>query len=124
MSVEIVGSILSLIALLVTSAFVVLYAARSPWREGLLSRALMYVFAALAMILIYVFIRRWLPIPEWIQQWIGTGIYAVLVGVLVWLLIALLYAQAGHITEENPNYTPIRDWLDRQRLRRSARSEK
>ncbi len=117
--IETIGSVLSLIALLATVAFVVLYAIRSPWREGLVSRALMYVMASLGLILVFVFIRRWLELPEIVLQVIGVGIYAILVGMLVWLVVALLYGQSGRITAENPNYTPVRDWIRRIKVRRS-----
>lgn len=123
-TVEFIGDLLSLVALLATLAFVVLYATRSPWREGLVSRALMYVMASLSLVLVFVFIRRWLDFPPLVLETIGTGIYAILVGMLVWLVVALLYGQAGRITADNPNYTPIRDWIARHRVRRRARSEK
>lgn len=111
--IQIIGSVLSLILLLETVAFVVLYAVRSPWREGLVSRALMYVMASLSLILVFVFIRRWLSLPEPVLDLIGLGIYAVLVVVVGWLVVALLYGQAGKITAENPNYTPLRNWWRR-----------
>lgn len=119
-----IANVLSALLLAEVLAFVLVYATGSPWRRTLIGRTLMYLAASMALLLVYAFTSRWLGLPEDLRQAVGTGVYAILVGMWGRLLLVLRFAQRGNVSAEHPNYTPLRDWLARHRLRRSTRAEK
>lgn len=115
---QLVGSILSAMLLVEVLWFLVLAGFRSPWRAGVVGRTIMHLAASMALLMIYIFIARWLDVSEDTRRLIGNSVYGFLV--LMWgrMLLMLRFIQKGKITPENPNYTPLRDWVRRHRAKR------
>lgn len=119
--VYLIASVLVIIAWLGCARFIWLYATRSPWRETLIGRTMMLGRVSMFALLTFALTARWLEPTQELRDILALLIYAS-IALMEWRMAAVVdYAQKGNITIDNPNYTPIRDWVRRQR-RRSRKS--
>lgn len=78
----------------ITLTFVVLYAARSPWRSTAVGRNVMAVMLVLATFFVLLVVHRAVaPLPIWV--WVAA--MAVLDAVLLWRLLLLWQAQHDRV---------------------------
>jgi hypothetical protein len=120
--VDLTANLLVVAAWLGCARFIWLYATRSPWRETLIGRTMMLGRVAMFTLLTFALVARWVEIPDLVRNSVALLIYAS-IALMEWRMAAVVdYAQKGNITIDNPNYTPIRDWFERHRRRRSRRS--
>lgn len=108
---------LSILLLVETLAFVIVYAIGSPWKRSLIGRTVMYLAVSMLILLSYEFVENWIEIPYDVRRTAAVVVFAFLV--LMWgrMFLALRYAQKGLISADNPNYSPFRDWLARRRTK-------
>jgi len=119
--IQVVGNLFMLFTFAECLLFVLFYGFGSPWRVSPIGRAVMNLAGSMALILGYAFVARWVVPPEDVRQYIALAVYIVLA--LVWgrMLLLLRYAQQGHITPENPNYQPLRNWWNGHIAKRSRK---
>jgi hypothetical protein len=112
-----IASILAAIAWVGNLRFIYLYATRSPWRETLIGRTMMQGRLSMFALLTFALTNRWLQPAPVLYLTLGLAVYAG-IAYMEWQQSQVVwYAQKGKITIENPNYTPIRDWIRRRRGR-------
>jgi hypothetical protein len=121
-AVYLIASIFAAIALLANTWFIIRYWRGSPWARSLIGRTIMHRAMTMWMILAYVFLSRWFKPPETLQTALGLAIWAGVALIEIRMLLAIGYIQAGHITLDQPNYTPIRNRWAKWRAYRNARA--
>lgn len=89
-------SVLALIILAAAAApallFVIIYAARSPWRSTEMGRHLMAFMGVCAAVLLLAVARRAFgQYPGY--RWVGIGCYAAVAAIMWWRLLMLVRAQ-------------------------------
>lgn len=112
--IELIANCMIVVAWLGVLAFVFSYYRNSPWKQTLIGRTIMYKAGAMLALLSLGLASNWLDgYPG--EQWIRLLIYGTLAIVQWRLFMSLLYIQKGLVTYDNPNYTPVRNFLTRFR---------
>lgn len=119
------ASVLVVIAWVGCTRFIVRYATGSNWRSTLPGRTIMFSKVGMWILLSYALTARWLEqwLPFAVLACIGLTTYAIIAFIQWRLDFTLKAVQEGKVTTDNPNYTPLRDWVHRTRARRAARRE-
>jgi hypothetical protein len=96
--VVIVASVFVALALLANFYFIYRYARFSNWASNPVGRTHMTRAVAMGAILAYAFTGRWLPVPDWVQDLLGLGVWVAVFFVEIRLTYTLVGIQQGKIT--------------------------
>lgn len=119
--VLLIANIIVIVAWVGCALFVVTYAFGSPWRSTLAGRTIMYSKMAMLALLTYALTARWIEPADEVNYAIALATYAGIAAVQWRLYATLRYVQAGKVTLDKPNYTPVRDWWKRRMRKREDR---
>ena len=119
-TVLLIANLLVLNVFAAVTSFIVAYAWKSPWQSTPIGSAFMHIGASMWLLVTYALTSRVLEPLPWVQDIMALCIYAI-IGVMWWrVFFVLRFIQTGRITLEEPNYTPIRNWL-RKLLRKGTK---
>lgn len=98
------------------TGFVIVYW-RAPWKRSLMGRTLMQLGLTMWFLLTYALTARWIQPIDWLNYSLALFAYALVALSMIRLFVVFWLAVRGVITFDQPNWTPVRNWIRRRRVK-------